>query len=163
MTNKNVITTIVVALVVGGIGFFGGMKYGQSRALSPQVLQSMTQAQRQQLFSSFSGGQGGGAGGAGFGGRRNGGAGSQGGAGFVNGQVISKDDKSITVKLNSGGSKIVFYSSTTNVGKTVQGSASDLAVGDNVVVNGTANSDGSVTAQNVQIRPAMPQGQPNPQ
>ncbi|MDE1874611.1 MAG: hypothetical protein KGH68_00895, partial [Patescibacteria group bacterium] len=89
---------------------------------------------------------------------RNGGAG--GFAGRMNGSgiagtVIAKDSQSITVQAPDGsGSKIVFVNSSTQVFKTDQGSLNDIAVGANVVVAGSANSDGSVTAQSVQIRPA---------
>lgn len=80
-----------------------------------------------------------------------GGPGVQGG--FIGGTVIARDGQSVTVKLQDGGSKIVFIGGSTQVAKTVSGSLADLAVGTNVMVTGSANPDGSVTAQSVQIRP----------
>lgn len=72
---------------------------------------------------------------------------------MVAGEIISKDEKSVTVKLRDGGSKIVFYYDGTKIDKFVSGNAADLEVGKNVVVSGTTNFDGSVTAQSVQVRP----------
>jgi hypothetical protein len=76
--------------------------------------------------------------------------------GAVGGEVISKDDKSITVKNPNGGSKLVFFSTSTEILKSVTGTIEDLSVGTQVSVQGTDNSDGSVTAKSVQIRPVAP-------
>jgi hypothetical protein len=76
-----------------------------------------------------------------------------GGDAFVNGDVLSHDDMSVTIKLKDGGSKIVFISaSSTKIMKTTQGSLVDLSEGSKVTINGTTNTDGSVTANSIQLR-----------
>ena len=130
---------IAVAVLVGGGAFYGGMKYAQGR--SRRNFANLTPAQRQQRLQGM---------GANISGGFRGGQGR--GGGFSAGEIISKDDKSITIKLQDGGSKIVFYSDTTEVGKSVSGTTDDLKIGETVTTNGTVNSDGSVTAQSIQIR-----------
>lgn len=56
--------------------------------------------------------------------------------------------------MGQNGQRIVFYGSKTEVGKTVTGSADDLTVGQNVMAIGSQNTDGSVSATSIQIRPA---------
>ncbi|MCK9344895.1 MAG: hypothetical protein M0P64_02065 [Candidatus Pacebacteria bacterium] len=73
--------------------------------------------------------------------------------GVVAGEVISKDATSITVKMQDGSTKIVLVSGSTQVSKSAAGAMEDLTQGVSVVVIGSANTDGSVTAQSVQIRP----------
>ena len=76
------------------------------------------------------------------------------GNGATMGTVISSDDKSVTISLRDGGSKTIYISDTTSVLKSTSGKKSDLANGTNVIVNGTANQDGSIAASSIQIRPA---------
>lgn len=132
---------LVAIVVVGGLMFFAGTKY------------SVGQSTANNFMGQTAGGQGQGQGGA----RRNV-QGGRGGAmgGFTTGEVLSKDDKSITLKLNSGGSKLIFLTSSTKVMKSTEGAMTDLKVGDNVSTNGTPNADSSINAESVQIRPAMP-------
>lgn len=81
--------------------------------------------------------------------------GRMGGANLANGEIIAKDEKSITIKLRDGGSKIIFLSGTTAINKSATGTIDDLKVGTQVTATGTINTDGSVSAQMVQIRPEM--------
>ncbi len=134
------VTVVIVALVVGVAGgFYGGMKYQQGK--TPAATAARTGA----------------TGAAGAAGRRFGfgGAGASGAnSSLVSGQIISQNSNSITVQSSDGSTKMVILPGSASILKTDQGSASDLTVGTNVMVVGTSNSDGSVTAQNVQIRPA---------
>lgn len=137
MKNKKIIGAIVICLVVAGISFYGGMKYNSLKSSASQL------ANR----ASFS--QNGGTRGI---------AGARGGinsGGLVSGEILSKDDKSMTIKLNNGGSKIVFFSPSTKVEKTVDGSIVDVIVGKQITVIGVANSDGSINATSIQLRPVL--------
>ena len=137
MNNKNKIISAVAVVVIAGAAFFGGMKYGEAKV--PAGAFGRT---------AFSGGQGGNV-------QFRGGPGGRGGlGGFLAGSILSKDATSITIGIQDGGSKIVFTSASTTVSKMAAGSMNDLATGTSVIVQGTPNSDGSITAQAIQIRPA---------
>lgn len=144
-----------VAVVVGGGAFFGGMKYTEARGLrgvgnfsglAGQDLQNLSLEERAQRIQQFGGNAGA------FAGRTGTTGGTRRAGGFTGGEILSKDDKSVTVKLQDGGSKIIFFSNSTTVAKAVAGSAADLLVGKQVTVTGTPNSDGSITAQAIQLR-----------
>ena len=135
--DKKIAMAVIALIVGGGLGFFGGMKYQQNKTAK--------------MFSSRSG-QFGGAGGLSAG--RQGARGSVAGMGFLNGQVISKDEKSLTIRLMNGGSQIVLLSPSTQYRKAVDGTDADIAVDSQVTVTGSSNSDGSLTAQSIQIRQA---------
>ena len=142
MNNK--IVHIVILVAVAGASFYGGVLFQKSKTPA-----GLTMRGQGAVAGRFRTGMGG--------------AGGMGAGGFVNGQILSADAKNITVQLpNNGGSKIVFLSGSSQIAKSVAGSATDLTVGENVLVTGTANSDGSVTASNIQIRPAMPATTPAP-
>ena len=143
MDKKYVIIVGVVIILVGVGAFYSGVIYNQNKSVSDG----------QQRFGQAAGANIGGQ----FGFR--GGQGRAGG-GFISGDVISKDSQSLTIKMRDGSSKIVFFSDTTEVSKFVAGTSMDLAVGKTVTIMGKTNSDGSITATTIQLRPNMPTSNP---
>jgi hypothetical protein len=153
---------IVAAVVVAVAAFFGGMQISKASGSSGGTvtlaqLKAMKPADAQTLLRDYLQSAGGLGGAGGFGGAggagRTGGTGAARGGGFNAGTVVSKDAQSMTLKAADGSSKVIFFSSSTTVDKSVVGTPSDLQKGDIITVQGTTNSDGSVTATNIQIRP----------
>jgi len=129
---NNLILTIVLVIIVGAAGFFGGMKYQQSkqpsfqRQFANQGRSRLAQGQPQANRPGFR---------------------------PVNGEIIASDDKSITVKLQDGSSKLILIADKTTINKAGEAGREDLKVGEKVAVFGTENSDGSLTAQSIQLNP----------
>ncbi len=123
---QSMIMTIVLVVVVAGGAFFAGTKYQQSRR------GGLTGANGQRQFQ-----------------------GNRQGFRPVNGQIISTDNNSITVKLQDGSSKIVIISDKTVINQAASATKDDLKTGETVAVFGQDNSDGSVTAQNIQLNPIL--------
>lgn len=126
MKNHNWGITILIAIIAALAAFYGGMQYQKMQRLS---------------FGQFAQGR-------------------QGGFQVrtgrpVFGEIISSDDKSVTVKLQDGSTKIVILSDNTVINKAATGSKSDLTKGSKIAVFGQTNSDGSLTAQNIQLNPQM--------
>jgi hypothetical protein len=136
MKNNQYLIVVIVALLVGAGSFFGGMKYQQSQQSSNR------------MFGNFQGARTG-----------NGQVQGQGNRMMANrpvsGDIISADDKSITVKMPDGSSKIILFSDKTEINEASQAAKQDLTVGKKVAVFGQVNSDGSVTAQNIQLNPIL--------
>ncbi|HET9946628.1 MAG TPA: DUF5666 domain-containing protein [Patescibacteria group bacterium] len=123
--NKTIIICAILVILAGAGGFLGGMQYAKNNNATGV-------GQYARRF------------GTGF---------RQNGVAPVRGQVISLDPTTMTVKLADGSSKIIVVSTNTTYLKLQAGALSDIKSGDTVMVLGTNNSDGSVTAQNVEINP----------
>ena len=150
MQNKKTIGLVIGFVAVAVISFYAGVSYtnGKNSGSTAQATAGTN------TRGNFGGGQKGGRGGGIF------------------GKVVAKDANSITVELSAPGqgsgadttsttgtgSKIVFYTDQTTVMKTTTGSANDIVVGSQVSINGSANTDGSVTAQTISLRPNIPSG-----
>jgi len=151
---NQLIIGVVVALALGGaLGFVGGMQYQKS--------------QKPDMMALTTGGDPAGQA-TGRGERGNNSiamrTGGPNGGGAV-GEIISADDKSITVKLPDGSSKIILINSKTSINKSAEGSLEDLKAGESVAAFGEGNSDGSITAVSIQLNPQMrvmarPSGEP---
>jgi hypothetical protein len=127
---KNLVLTAAVALVIGlGLGYAGTTAFAKSgpraAAFGASARGGMTYQMR-------------------------GGA----GAGLLSGTIAKMDSESITLNTRDGSSHLVLLTPATTVSKSVTGSTSDLSVGTDVLVTGATNSDGSVSASAVTIRPA---------
>ena len=137
MQKNKIISFVVIVILVAGIGFFSGMKYGQSKNTAPAG---------QGNFSQRAGGQ--------FGSSTRSGRGIFGGS--ISGQILSADANTLTITDQTGGSRIVFLSASTTVSRMTLGTVKDLTVGTDVSVSGATNADNSINAQMIQIRPAGP-------
>ena len=129
MNSKIVLVSAVLVVAAGAAGFFGGVKYEEGKA-STLRQGFMGQGNRRQNGQLQAGGR-------------------QGVP--VSGEIIGRDDKSITVKLQDGTSRIVMFVDNTPINKASEGVKEDLKVGERVTVFGTENSDKSVTAQSIQL------------
>lgn len=132
--NKNtiIIVSVILIIVAGAGGFFGGTMYQKNQASSFSV------AGRGNFAGRFG---------------QNGQGGPNANFRPVRGQILSMDSNSLTVKMSDGSTKIVVLSSSTAFMQSTKAALSDVKTGDTVNVVGTQNSDGSVTAQDVQINP----------
>jgi len=142
MNSKTIAIVTIIAMAVGVGGFFAGAEYQKSKSpvakFTPDRNDRTMQGQR-------------------AGGQNN--IRTNDGETFETGEITAKDDKSITLKTRDGSSKIIFFSESTSVGKTIDGANSDLGVGQTVMVNGKADASGILTARVIQIRPNEPIGQ----
>jgi hypothetical protein len=133
MKNNLIIGAVVAVIVISTASFYGGMMYGKSTGFPKGFEQMGTIPGGNQNLRT-----------------------GQNGGGLTTGEIISKDDQSITIKTKDNSSKIIFYSGTTEINKFTGGSSADIEVGKTVMITGTTNQDSSITAKTIQI------GQRNP-
>ena len=145
MKQQSIAVILLVAIITGTGGFFAGTKYQQSKL--PLGFAAMQNGQGRAMMLGNGGGTK---------------MGIRNGFRPVSGEIIKQDDSSITVKLKDGSSKIVLLGGSTVINKAESGSKADLTVGTEVAVFGAENTDGSVTAQNVQINPGFREANPTP-
>ena len=131
---NNILVVGVIVVLFGALAFFGGMKYQESR--------------RGSVARQFGGGQM----------NRNGLTAGRQGFRPVAGEIISSDATSVTVKLTDGSTKIVILTDKTTINKAEATTKDDLKTGQSIAVFGSENTDGTVTAQSVQVNPELRMG-----
>ena len=133
---NNTTKIIIGALIIIAVAGYGGFKYGQNNSGASQQSQSTS-------ASGPFGSQGG----------SRGGRGGVGG-GMTAGDIVKRDDQSLTLQLRDGSSKIVWFATSTEISKMTAGSVGDLISGGSIAVSGSVSPDGSIVAKAIQIRPA---------
>ena len=146
MKSNQIISIVILLVIFSGASFFAGTKYQQSKITS-----QFTQRTGANGFT-----------GQGMMNRNSGNTTGQANRGQITsfrqtiGEIISVDDKSITVKLTDGSSKIILFSDSTVVNQTSTATKTDLKVGTKVAVMGDTNTDGSITSKTIDINPIVP-------
>lgn len=120
-----IITAVVIA---GGGGFWAGVKY-QSTKISRVMLNAPNG--NGAMFRTRTG--------------------ERGGSRPVSGEILAVEEKSLTVKLPDGSTKLVFTGDSTVINKAAEISLSELQTGERVMILGTENSDGSLTATAINL------------
>ena len=135
-----------------GVSFGLGVAYGKG---DPKTVNSgLTQQQIQALIGG-SGGSGG-AGGAQNTPRAAAGTGTD-GTSNTTGQITAVDNQSVTLQTAQSASVKVTLGGNTTIQTLTTGKASDLKVGDTVIISGTRGADGSVAATSISSLPAAVQ------
>jgi hypothetical protein len=127
----------LVVIAVGLLGLWGGAQLKGSNASATTNATNGNGFRRGN--GEFPGGGGGG---------RNG---ANPGRGGTVGTVQSVDGNMITITTPNGGTVTVTVNGSTTVTKTDTGSLSDVTPGENIIVRGTTNSDGSTTANQITV------------
>ncbi len=132
MSKNIVVLSVIIAIVLVVVSFYGGLKYSQGK--NPTFDRTSFVQRNPQLGGNNV-----------LGSNRTMG-------GIVSGEILSIDDKSLTVKSQDGGSRLVFLSASTTISKMASGNIGDLIIGSNISVNGSSNTDNSINAQMIQVR-----------
>jgi Domain of unknown function (DUF5666) len=144
-----IIGAIVLAIVIAGGSFYGGMAYQRNQEAA--VRASFFASRGIENGGQFQGGQGQGANGT-NGGQRQGGFGFGGG---TSGQVKSLDGNVLMLSTPQNVTTVNLTSST-RIEKFGPGATTDIQPGQRVTVSGQRDSNGNITATQIMILPTNP-------
>ncbi len=74
--------------------------------------------------------------------------------GVLTGSIAKTGNGSLTLNTRDGSSRLILLTPDTVILKSVQGTTTDLTQGADALITGSANSDGSISAQTIDVRPA---------
>jgi hypothetical protein len=140
-----IIGSIALAVVTGGVGFWGGNVYAksrvgfnfQNRTGGRQMTQSQNMGRTTMTNMTPDNSQG-------FMGR-----------GATVGEVSAKDDNSITIKMSNGSSRIIILSGNTTYRIASETGLDKVEVGTKVAAFGETGNDGNITATSIEINPLV--------
>lgn len=141
-----IVILVAVVLVVGGGAFYGGMKYGENRIMQDPAA----------LFQQMQGGMGGQFPGGGT--RQPGTTTDRTGGGLTAGGTLGTIQKidGDTIVLSTENDTIeVITSETTFIQKMMDVGTEALEVGESVIVTGSENADGSISARSIRSAQGM--------
>jgi len=143
MKSNQIIAVFVLLLIVAIGSFFVGTKYQQKQSISNFREQMIGNRQGQGMGRNTQNGDT----------TKN--RGQMVGFRQTVGEIISVDDKSITIKMTDGSSKIVLVSDSTKINQSTTATKTDLKIGTKIMVNGDTNTDGSISSRNIEINPTF--------
>jgi hypothetical protein len=141
------LTWVLVALVIAGLGFLGGIITQKHVGGTSSTSATTTGAAAR--FANRTGANAGGTAGGGGGGF---------GGGATVGTVTLVDGKNVYVTTTNGNVVKVVTNGGSQLSKTDTATIKDIAPGSTVVVRGTTNADGTVTATTLTVSPAGSSG-----
>jgi hypothetical protein len=143
---------VAVAVVVGAGAFYGGMKYGENRIMQDPgaLIQRMRDSMGGEFPGVGTGRQFPGGGQTGTRGQATGGL----VAGGAMGTIQEIEGNTITLSTDSENVQVI-TSDTTFIQKLMDVGTEDLEVGERVIVTGSENDDGTITARSIRSAQGM--------
>jgi hypothetical protein len=148
-----IILGVILVLVIAAGSFYGGMVFGKNQSAASAATVPMNFPEG---FQPPDGAALPGDGTGRFGARGQGGAAGDFAAqpGMIFGEIQSIDGDTLLIVDANGAQKSVQVTKTTLIEKNASVEITDLATGEIVIVSGSENDDGSVTARSVQVAQA---------
>ncbi len=131
---------LIALVVIGGIAFFSGQQLSENLSGGDQMARQFAAGQfpgRLNADGRTSGGS--------LGARAD-------GQTVTGGEILSLSDNNLTIKLPDGGSKIIYFATSTEMWRQTAAQLSDFKVGESITANGTENDAGALEADIIQFR-----------